>query len=189
MFLASSQYRQIGFSIFILLTILLTFSAPASAKEKRLKFDLINMEPCKLAKGRLQEEPDNAVIQKVVAAGKAGVPVLIEMLTDNRATKHPVICLWGRTAVGDIAFVILLDLFQDSAWKPIVPEATWDALLDKCDPALPSSVCLYDFVKKNGRKEVQTRWRQLWEKYKDQLFWDENERCLKLQSGISGERK
>lgn len=37
------------------------------------------------------------------------------------------------------------------------------------------------YIKKHGRKNIQKRWQKMWDENKENVFWDETERCFKLK--------
>jgi len=53
-------------------------------------------------------------MQKILADGQNGIPVLISQLTETARTKYQIADYWGDTRSGDVAYVILTDLFTDA---------------------------------------------------------------------------
>lgn len=135
-------------------------------------------------KYRLQDY-SSEVMDQIIAAGRKSVPVLIGMLTDTRIakTEEPVVCFWGRMAIGDIAFCLLEDLFQDpESKKTTIPGAGWNDLLGS-DEGLPASEQLHRFTRTHGRRTLQAKWQKLWDQYASQLYWDPKAKCFKLKVG------
>jgi hypothetical protein len=132
--------------------------------------------------GRVQDVPSK-VMDQIIAGGQRSVPVLIAMITDTRIakTREPIICYWGAMAVGDIAFCVLTDLFNDArSTAPTVPGAGYSMLGPAGD--LPAWEQLHQYIRKHSRMALQAKWQRLWDKYKDQIFWDPKERCFKLRA-------
>lgn len=151
-------------------------------KSKVLRFDLARIcggmpdDHCS-PKGRFQDG-GSIVIDEIIAGGKDSVPVLIGMLTDTRRTKTPIEDYWSVTYIGDIAFMVLADLFLDSSWQhATVPGTGWEML--GADPQGPAETQLRDYILKHGRASLKAKWTKLWEQYKDKVYWDEKERCFK----------
>ncbi|HWF02751.1 MAG TPA: hypothetical protein VHA06_03640, partial [Candidatus Angelobacter sp.] len=54
---------------------------------------------------------------QILAGGKASIPILIAQLTDTGRTREPIEDYWAETSAGDVAYIVLADLFTDSDWK------------------------------------------------------------------------
>src|SRR6202042_3143467 len=108
---------------------------------------------------------------------------LIGMIADRRMakTKEPLICYWPGMAVGDIAFVLLIDLCTDTGRRTTVPGADWTDLLGPGNDAAAWEQ-LHGFIKRRGSRALQDRWRVVWNKYRRQVSWDSKERCFKLKA-------
>jgi hypothetical protein len=134
--------------------------------------------------GRVQEAYDSSgVLERILKDQEAAVPFLIQSLTDARRTPEPVICLWNYTSVGDIAFVILTDLFSDaSLQKSTIPGVSWDEMLGKYDG--PGIYQLHEYLRRHGRKSLQKKWSAVWAAYRDKVVWDSKQRCFVLKSGL-----
>jgi hypothetical protein len=153
----------------------------------KLQFDLSQIgmvvngqQVCEDA-GRIQDSQSN-VMSQIIAAGPKAIPVLIDMLTDTRSanTKEPIVCYWGAMTIGDIAFCTLTDLFTDSTASVTVPGAGWDDMLGPAGD-VPAWQQLDAYVKKKGRTTLQDKWRKVWARYGDQMYWDADARCFKLR--------
>jgi len=82
----------------------------ARTQTKRAKYPLTQFdnEGC-MAKGRVQD-CSGTVMQKILADGQNGIPILISQLTETARTKYQIADYWGDTRSGDVAYVILTDL-------------------------------------------------------------------------------
>jgi hypothetical protein len=109
------------------------------------------------AKGRLQDKDycESKLMDKIVASGKAAIPILITQLTETRATKTPIYDYWSETTSGDVAYFILNDLFTDSDWKTFNMPGL-KGLKDNCNDA--AETCWRRFLRKHSRKFVQEQW-------------------------------
>jgi hypothetical protein len=132
------------------------------------------------AKGRLQDRDYCAshLMDQIVSDGKNAIPVLISQLLDTRQTKEPIYDYWSLTTAGDVAYFILNDLFTDSDWKTFNMPGLEE--LDNRACKSYAEDCWDQFLKKHGRKFVQTQWQIAWNKYKDRVYWDETARCFRV---------
>jgi hypothetical protein len=166
-----------------------------STPRKSLTFDLFRINdglrphgggPVCLSKGRFQDpdyNPNSVVMEQIIRAGRDAVPVLIDMLTDQKRKRgsENILCFWGEMSTGELAFTVLTDLFTDSTWcNTTVPGAEW-SMLGPDSGETPSFVRLRNYIKKNGSKSLQEKWRRLWSEYKGKVYWDEKERCFMLK--------
>jgi hypothetical protein len=159
-----------------------------SGNKQHLQFDLAKIgdvvdgrQICE-DKGRLQDYASKTMAE-IIASGPKSVPLLIGMLTYARMAKtpEPIICFWPGMATGDIAFCLLEDLFLNSdSTKATIPGLGWNDILGPEDN-LPAWEQLHSFIRKYGRKAIQSKWQAQWQKYKDRVFWDPKERCFKLK--------
>jgi hypothetical protein len=160
--------------------------------ESKLQFDLskigmvVDGEQICEDVGRIQDFPSK-VMDQIIAAGPQSVPVLITMIGDARMakTREPIICYWGGMAMSDIAFCLLNDLFTETGGsaiggRPTLPGAGYEMLGPPGD--LPAWEQLHRYIREHSRAALQARWQALWDKYKDQMFWDPQERCFKLRA-------
>jgi len=132
------------------------------------------------AKGRLQDASAPQT-KHIIALGKKAIPMLIACLTDETKTKEPIEDFWPETTVGDIAFFYLCDLFTDSTWEhsTIDGVVNWKTVAAD-DQDSPAWALWYDFVKKHGRKYVQSSWSKKWKEQESAIFWDDKEQCFKI---------
>jgi hypothetical protein len=155
------------------------------SKRKQPQFDLFKVNGAGLCldKGRVQDRDYNysETVEQIIAGGKDSIPRLIAMLTDERLSRHQIICFWGNMTVGEVAYVVLMDLFTDSTWQhATVPEATDDYFLG---PNAENDAAFQRFrayTNKHGKRPLQIKWQKVWTRYKDRLYWDDKERCFKL---------
>jgi len=137
------------------------------------------------AKGRLQDDYCiSKMMDQIVARGKIAVPILISQLTDARPAR-PILDFWNHMTVGDIAYVILDDLFTDSDWKTLTMPGlkAWDDLWrDTCKDS--AETCWHRYVKAHGRRFVQRQWRAAWNANKDRIYWDANARCFRVSKNV-----
>jgi hypothetical protein len=84
--------------------------------------------------------------------------------------------------------MVLADLFTDSTWKNTVPGADWSMVGPLSDDT-PGFVQFRDYIDKNGSKSLQVKWRRIWSKYRNKVYWDEKERCFVLKPEFRSELK
>jgi len=132
--------------------------------------------------GRLQDYPSQ-MMDHIISSGPTAVPVLIDMITNTRTlrTEEPIICYFWDMTVGDIAFTMLTDLFTDASEKETVPGADWASMMEPQDKDRSSPDQLHLFVKRHGRALLQAKWRKLWARYEDQVYWDAKGKCFRLK--------
>src|SRR5687767_1364951 len=121
--------------------------------------DLTETPP--LAKGRFQdgETADgrpNFLAKAIVAHGKNAVPFLIGKLDDETELRQPVTSFWYEQYVGDVALIILIDLFQDrSEVDSTIHGFGWDEFLERGgDSTLMGEEVLRRYIRKHGRKKI-----------------------------------
>ena len=142
------------------------------------KFNFLTIEKNQ-SKGRVQ---DNGIklVDEIIVGGKESIPILIDKLTDERRTTEIFENYWSYTTVGDIAFIILTDLFTDSTWtKSTLPGTGWDEILGKARPGMTGEQQLRTFIAKHGRSAIKAKWQRIWNENRDKLYWDEQDRCFK----------
>ncbi len=163
----------------------LLFALSPQGQSRTVKCDsslgLANMAPTLQAKGRLQEAGWAPQTMHILELNKKAIPLLIGCLTDKTRTKEPIEDYWPVTTVGDIAFIYLCDLFTDSTWKhsTIDGVVNWQTLESEY-PNEPSWSAWYSFVRKHGRKHVQSVWANKWKEEEAAIFWDDKEKCFKV---------
>jgi hypothetical protein len=141
-------------------------------------------------KGRVQDKeynPDVYVVNELIKKGKEAIPLLISKLADDTDVNHQVMCFWPGNTIGDIALVILTDLTTDSSWRHhTIPGTSWDDLLEqKFDPNIPTWSVLHSYVREHGRQNIKEKWEIIWDRHKENIYWDDTQRCF----NISGTQK
>jgi hypothetical protein len=96
----------------IFVSVLVIPSAHPQTKRARYPLTQFNNEGC-MAKGRVQD-CDGSVMNQIRADGKTAIPVLILQLTETARAKYQISDYWGDTRSGDVAYVVLNDLFTDT---------------------------------------------------------------------------
>jgi hypothetical protein len=122
------------------------------------------------------------VVEQLIIHNKESIPFLISKLTDETKPKEShIVCFWNDVRVGDVAFFILTDFFTDnSGEKSTIDGTSFSTFLGCNNKDIPSANCHYDYIKKHGRKHIKTRWQKIWNENKDKLYWDESERCFRV---------
>jgi hypothetical protein len=166
-------------NVFITALIVLVASVLASAQTKIAKYPLTQFETGCMAKGRVQD-CGGKVLQRILADGKSAIPILISQLTETARTKKQIFDYWFDTSSGDVAYIVLTDLFTapdgQTFEMPGVPD--WPDVMKGCDGAAQD--CWEQYLYKHGRKSVQEAWLRAWESRKDQIHWDPAARCFRL---------
>lgn len=135
-------------------------------------------------KGRVQDREYNQlpVVEGLIAHGKESIPYLISKLDDETKIAGHVVDYWHDVRIGDVALIILIDLFTDSTLqKTTIPGVGWDEFLERGnDTNLTGEQVLRNYISRHGRTKIKERWQHLWEANKDEILWDEKERCFKV---------
>lgn len=135
------------------------------------------------SKGRIQDKhynPDLKVIDELIAQGPNCIPFLVSKLGDETRLPEPAIEFWYKTTVGDLALLILNDFFTDEDFKTMtIPGASWNEILENRDQNLSAEAALRRFISKRGRIALKSKWMKIWDKYKNEIYWDQGSRCFK----------
>jgi hypothetical protein len=116
-------------------------------------------------------------MDQIVADGKASIPILISQITDARWIAEPVYDYWPKIRTGELAYLILDNLFIDDTWtKSTKPEFFSEP---KCDQ--PAWVCWAEFRKTHTLAALQAKWMEFWKQNQDRIYWDAKSRCFRLQ--------
>jgi hypothetical protein len=148
---------------------------------KRAKYSLSQFDNsgC-MAKGRVQDCSSGTVMQQILADGKNAIPILISQLTETAKTKNEIADYWGDTRSGDVAFVVLNDLFTDDDLQtfgmPGVPD--WSIVQKRCNSA--AQACWDEYLRKHGRMPVKQGWQRAWNLHKNEIYWDAKARCFRV---------
>jgi hypothetical protein len=94
-------------------------------------------------------------MRQILAAGSRSIPVLISQLDEASRTKESIEDFWSYTTSGDVAFIILTDLFTDSDRKSFtMPSApNWEKVMTRCNEN--AEICWREYVRKKGIKSLQ----------------------------------
>lgn len=136
-------------------------------------------------KGRVQDRELNQLplIDELLAHGKGSIPFLIGKLDDETVIDGHVFDFWYETRVGDVALVILTHFFSTADEQPTIPGVGWDEFLERGnDKASMSEAVLRNYIEKYGRRKIKARWQKIWDDNKENIFWDETERCFRVSS-------
>jgi hypothetical protein len=148
---------------------------------KRTKYALtkFNNEGC-MAKGRVQDCSDSVVMRQILADGNDAIPTLILQLTERTPTETEIADYWFGTESGDVAYIVLTDLFtmpnEEKSQMPNVVD--WTTLRKGCNNTAQS--CWELYLRKHGRASVQRAWLRAWNLHKDQIYWDSKARCFRV---------
>lgn len=162
----------------LFLPVLVMLSAQSQTKRTKYPLMQFNNEGC-MAKGRVQDCP-GSLMKEILANGKGAIPILISQLTETMRTKYQIADYWGDTRSGDVAYVILTDLFTDADSQtfgmPGVPD--WSVVMKGCNFAAQG--CWDDYLQKHGRASVQKAWMRAWNLNKDKVSWDAKAQCFRV---------
>jgi hypothetical protein len=101
-------------------------------------------------------------------------------LGDETRLSKPAIEFWSKTTVGDLALAILNDFFTDEDWKTMtIPGISWNEIVENRDQNLSAEEALRRFISRRGRVALKSKWTKIWEKYKNEIYWDQEARCFK----------
>ncbi|PYS91181.1 MAG: hypothetical protein DMF64_13100 [Acidobacteria bacterium] len=157
---------------------------PANTPDANVPLSAINLADIGhiAPKGRVQDREYNQlpVVEQLLAHGKEAIPYLIAHLEDETKIKGHVIDYWSEVRVGDVAHIILSDFFTDSTWQHMtIAGVNWNELLGS-NANLTGEQRWRNYIAKHGRKSIRAKWQQLWDENKENIFWDESERCFKV---------
>jgi hypothetical protein len=109
-----NRKRAPGIALAVALPLLLTQSVQSQMKRPKYALTQFNNEGC-MAKGRVQDCSGSVVLRQILTDGKSAIPILISQLTETTRTKYQIADYWFDTRSGDVAYVMLTDLFTDQA--------------------------------------------------------------------------
>lgn len=162
-------------ALFILLVIAELLLAQPTGKYALAQFD---NSGC-MAKGRVQD-CGGEVMHQILTDGENAIPILISQLTETTRAKHEIADYWDDTRTGDVAFVVLTDLFTEpdgrTAEMPGVPN--WKVVMNGCDSVAQS--CWDKYLQEHGRLSVQQAWSHAWKLHKHAVRWDSKARCFRV---------
>jgi len=168
---------------------LLPTSTPVLLKKTLTQIDLTkigHIAPKGRAQdGGLQDKEFNelSIANDLLAHGKDLIPFLIGKLDDETEMDRHVINYWYKVYVGDIALIILNDFFTgEDGIASTIQGFSWDAFLERGnDKDSTGEAILRKYIKKHGRKNIKARWQKIWDENKENIYWDDTERCFKLK--------
>ncbi len=170
-----------GLKIAPVLCVLAFMTQLGHPQVKRTKYALTKFdnEGC-MAKGRVQDCSGSVVMRQILADGKDAIPTLISQLTERRPTETEIADYWFGTESGDVAYIVLTNLFtmpdEERSQMPNVPD--WTAVRKGCSTAAQS--CWELYLRKHGRASVQRAWLRAWNLHKGQVYWDSTARCFRV---------
>lgn len=157
------------------------FSHPADAQAV-VKYPLTQFDSsgC-MAKGRVQD-CSGKVMRRILTDGKHAIPILISQLTETTRTNKQIADYWSDTRSGDVAFVVLTDLFtqpnSEASEMPDVPD--WNTVLKGCRRV--AQACWDEYLQKHGRHSVKQAWLRAWSLHEGRVYWDAEVRCFRLRN-------
>lgn len=162
---------------------------PIVSKKSLSEIDLTTIKHIE-PKGRVQDgrlEGENfvklTIAEDLIANGKDSIPFLIRKLDDETEMKRGTVDFWYEVYVGDIVLIILMDLFTKSDGKTsTIPGFAWDEFLERGNnkDSMGEEI-LRKYIKKYGRKNIKKRWQYVWDAQKENIFWNEKERCFDIK--------
>jgi hypothetical protein len=133
--------------------------------------------------GSLEDEEfkELSIVDDLFAHGKNSIPFLIDKLDDETEMNRSVIDFWYRVYVGDIALVILNDFFtKEDGMTSTIQGFDWDEFFERRNDKDMGEEILRKYIKNHGRKKIKARWQKFWNENKEKIYWDETEKCFKL---------
>jgi hypothetical protein len=136
-------------------------------------------------KGRVQDlrpGQKQPQINAILALGDDAIPRLIDAIESERPYRSPPAPFWPKMVEGDVALIVLSDLFLDASWKrSALPELCWDQLLERTSNQATAWELLGDFVRLHGRAELARRWREAWLQHGAKMKWNSAERFFEVE--------
>lgn len=128
-------------------------------------------------KGRVQDGNSLPVVDQLISMGPPAIPFLVSKLEDERLVEGHVFDFWSDVRVGDVALVVLCDLFLAADGRSsTVSGLQWDSLLDRRDQDVAASTLLRAFVAAHGRAEIRRRVESALRAHPRGFVWDEKGR-------------
>lgn len=167
---------------------ILPTQTPILAKKSLKQIDLTEIKHIspegRAQDGSLQDDEFNElpIANELLAHGKDSIPFLIGKLNDETEMNRSVISFWYKVHVADIALAILIDFFTKADGKTSTIQGfSWDEFLERGnDKDSMGEAILRKYIKKHGRKHIKARWQKMWNDNKENIFWDETDRCFKI---------
>ena len=156
------------------------FAQSAQAQTKRVKYPLTQFDNygC-MAKGRVQDCAGK-VMQEMLADRKNAIPILISQLTETSRTEKQIADYWFDTSSGDVAYIVLTDLFTDSDGHTFEMPGVqdWPTVMKGCSTTAQG--CWEQYLRKHGRISVKQAWLHARNLRKTQIYWEPTARCFRL---------
>lgn len=162
---------------------------------KSSKKDLSEVDLTKIGhiapKGRVQDKEINGiklnnlqVIDDLLSNGKDSIPFLIDKLDDETLIEGQVLDFWYENSVADVSLVILNNFFStDDGMTSTIPGFGWDEFLERGnDKNAMGEEILRRYIERHGRQNIKERWQKMWDENKENIYWDESERCFKVRN-------
>jgi len=163
---------------------ILSLTVPLTCFANTGAFDLMQIAQLN-GKGRIQDQeyqPRDPQVTAILATGKDAIPLLIEAIESERPYDDPPASFWPKMVEGDVALVVLSNLFLDPTWqRSTLPELCWDTLLERTSEETPAWELLNAFVKLHGRAELARRWRQAWAQDGTKVQWDSSGKYFRVE--------
>ncbi|HKQ63211.1 MAG TPA: hypothetical protein VJS92_18125 [Candidatus Polarisedimenticolaceae bacterium] len=125
-------------------------------------------------KGRAQD-----AIGALAEAGPYLIPFLVSQLTVESAVEERVLDSWPRMRVGDVALVVLTDLFTEPGGETTIPGLAWDRLLERADDDTPAWELLERYIAIHGRAGLQRKVERILAPYDAGFAWDAARGCFR----------
>ena len=173
-----SDSKAVQAIVIALISFLLIQSGQTQTRIIKYPLTQFSNEGC-MAKGRVQD-CSGSVMKKIIADGKDAIPILISQLTETRPTKYQIEDYWTGTRSGDVAYIVLTDLFtkpdSETSEMPGVPD--WKTVMKGCHTMAQG--CWDEFLHKHGRKSVQQAWLRAWNLNRHKVYWDATVQCYRV---------
>jgi hypothetical protein len=149
------------------------------------KPNLMELGNCS-SKGRFQDKqynPNFSVIDELIEMGESSIPFLISRLDSEKNYTESPLCYWRSVSEGDIAFLILADLFLDDSWTKVshpraCTSASFEHPLDTYAGFYPAFQL---YVREYGRESIIRNWSLLWKESKGKLKWNQDGRYFQVE--------
>jgi hypothetical protein len=162
--------------------LIVAISASVSAAGEQA-FDLMTIGHVN-PKGRIQDQPLSVpVVAEILASGPEAIPLLINLIGSEQRYENPPFDYWPEMHEGDMALVVLSDLFLDPTWRSsTLPEACWDNMLGRSGPDISAWRLLGQYIETHGREDLVKRWSELWSAVEKETVWDEEGRYFRVRN-------
>lgn len=162
-------------------------SLPAQQSPANLQFDLARLtQGTCITNGRIQDsnlKNRQHIMAQIMLNGVNSLEWLGRRIRDSHPVPNPILCGWRGMQVGDVALVVVLDLFKDPDGQSTAHELDWDTFLERSSPSLTPEQVLRGFIRKYRRSGLEKKWHAFWQEHSDQIIWDEQGRCYRMQPG------